>query len=93
MVVTWATRYAERTCNAGLGLRSRTVLRSGISYRLGALRMSTELGVNAPDSDLPSPMYDVMTVGEPTRTATADILHVEGQVKSSATVEYVIKEL
>ena len=57
-----------------------------------AVKMSTELGVNAPDSDLPSTMYDVMTVGEPTGIATADILHVDGQVKSSATVEYAIKE-
>ena len=31
-------------------------------------------------------MYDVMTVGETTRIATADILHVDGQVNSSATV-------
>ena len=46
-----------------------------------AVKMSTKLGVNAPDSDLPSPMYEVMTVGEPARTATADILHVDGQVK------------
>ena len=45
------------------------------------MKMSAELGVNAPGSDLLSPMYDVMTVGEPTRTATADILHVDGQVK------------
>ena len=46
-----------------------------------AVKMSTELGVNAPDSDLLSPMYGVMTVGEPACTATADILHVDGQVK------------
>ena len=57
------------------------------------VKMPTELGVNAPDSGLLSLMYDVITVREPTRTATADILHVDGQVKSSATVEYIIKEL
>lgn len=53
--------------------------------------MSTELGVNAPDRDLPSLAYEVMTVEEPTNTATADILHMDKQVYSYAKVERVIR--
>ena len=46
-----------------------------------ASRRSTELGVNALSNDAPSPLYEIMTVGEPCRVATADILHVDGQVR------------
>ena len=46
-----------------------------------ASRRSTELGVNALSNDSPSPLYEIMTVGEPCRVATADILHVDGQVR------------
>lgn len=66
--------------------------KSCISYRLGAprsRRCPPIFAVNGRNRDLLGPMYEVMTVGELTRTATADILHVYGKVNSSATVERV----
>lgn len=45
-----------------------------------AAKMST--GVNAPDRDLPSPMYEGIAVEEPTRIATAEIHCMDGQVYS-----------
>lgn len=47
-----------------------------------AVRKSTELGVNPLNRDMASPMFEVMTIGEPSRAATADILHVDGQVRN-----------
>lgn len=48
---------------------------------LEALRKWTGLGVNPLGRDIASPMYEFMTVGKPNCTATADIFHVEGQVR------------
>lgn len=47
--------------------------------------------MNAHDHDLLSAMYEVMAVCKSTCTATAGILHVDGQVNSSAMVEHDIK--
>lgn len=43
-----------------------------------ALRKYTELGVNPLDRDMASPMFQVRAISDPTRTATVDILHVDG---------------
>ena len=38
--------------------------------------------MNPLNRDMASPMFEVMTIGEPSRAATADILHVDGQVRN-----------
>lgn len=49
--------------------------------------MSGELSVNVPTRDLFSLFFYVMTVGEPARTASIDILRVDGQVGPLATLD------
>lgn len=86
--------FCEAYLHRRLRERVEDFFKSCISYHLGLRRpakMSRELGVNAPDHDLLSPIDEVMTICEPTGTATADILHVDGQVYSCATVERFIK--